>query len=87
MKPKKSDLSYFADGLLTRFLANTTAGEDAWRVIAEGTHGTGVILTAHLESTLHQLRAAGYSVRKGKREKTSEKEADDLLAALTDEAK
>lgn len=75
----QADLNYHTDGLFTMFYANTPAGADAWNAIAAQTEGTGQILTSHLQDTLRQLRAAGYSVRKQSAEKV---DADALLAEL-----
>lgn len=61
-----TDLEYTTSGMFTAFIPNTTAGEQAWRAIAEQTEGTGKILTFHLKATLRQLRAAGYTVKKAK---------------------
>lgn len=57
-----ADLSYRHLGLFTSFLANTPAGENAWREIAAKTDGTGKVLSIHAEDTIRQLRGAGYAV-------------------------
>lgn len=77
-----TDLTYFDDGLFTRFMPSTPAGETAWRVIAGQTDGTGKVLTIHAASTCQQLRTAGYSVAKGKRAAPAEGDEDALLSAL-----
>lgn len=81
--PKKqavTDLSYSAiDNMFTAFFANTPAGEQVWKVIAAQSEGTGKVLTAHVESTIRQIRAAGYSVAK---EALPNDDGDELLAAL-----
>ena len=77
---KTPDLEYTTDGLWTRFIPNTKAGEGAWYRIAELTDGSGAILTMHLPDVLRQLRAAGYSVRKAR--VTLSPDTDELLAEL-----
>ena len=58
------DLYYINNGLFTRFVANTTAGECAYNTIAEVNNGTGSVLSTHLKSILSQLKKAGYIVGK-----------------------
>lgn len=60
-----ADLEYFQSGLFTRFVANTPAGEDAWRVMAEK-DGVAAVLSVHAKNVIAQLRRAGYSVAKAK---------------------
>lgn len=72
------DLEYRNDGLFTRFVPNTPAGEDAWRVMAEET-GVAAVLNIHAAAVLAQLRRAGYSVAKAKK---STQSIDDILAEL-----
>lgn len=67
------DLEYINTGMFTRFVPNTPAGEDAWRVI------DGCVLSIYLDNVLRQLRKAGLSVGKAKPCKTS---VDDILAEL-----
>lgn len=75
-----SDLSYANEGgLFTVFYANTAAGVAAWKFIAEQNSGTGKIFTTHLDSTLQQLRKAGYTV---KQQSKSEINDDELLNEL-----
>lgn len=71
------DLTYSSDGLFVTFWPETPAGEDAWRVIAEQTEGTGKVLFLHLSAVLQQLRAAGYCVRKRKPERQDAYSHDD----------
>ena len=52
------DPEYINTGMFTRFVPNTPAGEDAWRVM------DGAVLTIHLNSVLRQIRKAGLSVGK-----------------------
>lgn len=59
----KSDLEYANHGMFTRFYANTTAGEDAWRVMAEK-DGVAAVLTFQAKQVIAQLRKNGYSVSK-----------------------
>jgi hypothetical protein len=62
---QKPDISYrnSADGLFTSFFPNTPEGEKAWNIInaTPGAEG-GKVLAAHAESTITQLRDAGYTV-------------------------
>ena len=78
-----TDLVYIRQGLFTAFIPETKAGEEAFRQIcaAQGDH-TGKILTAHVESTLAQLRKAGYSVKKAKRVTLPTIDDDELLKEL-----
>lgn len=64
---REPDLEYSSDGLFTTFLPNTHAGEQAWRELAAQTEGTGKVFQHHTESTVEQLRKAGYTVAKTKR--------------------
>ena len=79
-----ADLQYFTDGIFTKFVANTKSGEAAYnelhRVLGDGV----ALLTAHLKPTLHQLRKAGYSVKKLPKSKMTIKDIsdDDLLNLL-----
>jgi hypothetical protein len=72
------DLEYINTGMFTRFVPNTSAGEDAWRVMA-ASDGSGAMLSIHLDNVLRQIRKAGLSVGKAKPCKTS---VDDILAKL-----
>jgi ribosomal protein L14 len=58
------DISYrhSSDGLFTSFYPNTPEGEKAWNIInaTPGAEG-GKVLAAHAESTIKQLRDAGYT--------------------------
>lgn len=79
-----ADLIYWRDAPFTRFLPVSTAGEDAWRVIAAQTDGTGAVLTIQEPTTIASLRRAGYSVRKrAAADMAVDMSDDDLLAALT----
>lgn len=59
------DLEYINIGMFTRFVPNTPAGENAWRVMAEY-DGCGAVLTIHLQNVLRQIRKAGLTVSKAK---------------------
>ncbi len=61
------DLSYLDQGLFTTFFANTPAGEEAWRVIAEQNQGAAKVLSIHKKTTITQLKNAGYSIEKAKK--------------------
>ena len=78
-----NDLTYTIEGLFTSFIPTSKEGEDAWRQLATQTQGTGKVLTVHLQSTLSQLRKAGYKVRKSKPSgELTPSEAANLLAEL-----
>ena len=72
------DIEYVNTGLFTRFMPNTPAGEDAWRVMAKD-DGVAAVLAIHAKSVIAQLRSAGYSVAKAKKPTQS---IDDILAEL-----
>ena len=72
------DLSYTTVGMFTRFIPNTPAGEDAWRVMAAD-DGCGAVLTVHLVSVLRQIRKAGLTVGKARPALVND---DELLAEL-----
>ena len=69
------DLEYTICGLFIRFVPNTPAGEDAWRVMA----ASDPVLAIHAKAVLAQLRAAGYSVTKAKPIKIND---DELITEL-----
>lgn len=74
------DQSYrIVDDMFTAFYPNTTAGQEAWKVIAAQCDGTGKVLHSHVESTIHQLREAGYTVGKTAPPDVSD---DELIDAL-----
>jgi hypothetical protein len=76
----RSDLSYrVVDSMFTAFYANTPSGEEAWKVIAAQNEGTGKVLSVHVESTIQQLRDAGYTVDAASATDVSD---DELMAAL-----
>lgn len=75
-----ADLTYFKAGMFSGFVANTPAGEDAWRELAKQSQGTAKFLTHHMAGIIRQLRAAGYSVAKVKPIKAGE--IDALISAL-----
>jgi hypothetical protein len=78
-----ADLTYFKSGMFSGFVANTPAGEGAWRELAKQSEGTAKFLTPHMAGIIRQLRAAGYSVANAKPIKAGE--IDELLSALGEE--
>jgi hypothetical protein len=75
------DISYRAiDDMFTAFYPNTPSGEEAWKVIASQNEGAGKVLTSHLESTIRQLRDAGYTVAEVVALNVSDNELMDALA-------
>lgn len=83
---RKPDISYrnSADGLFTSFYPNTPEGEKAWNIInaTPGAEG-GKVLAAHAESTIKQLRDAGYTVAEDASAPVSAEEEAALLAELS----
>lgn len=77
---KNSDLEYINTGLFTRFIPNTPAGENAWRVMHEANGET--VLSIHAANVIGQLRRAGYSVAKAKKAPAWTAADDQLLAEL-----
>lgn len=61
-----TDLEYINSGMFTRFMPNTPAGEEAWRVM-HADNGNDVVLAIHAKDVIGQLRKAGYSVAKAKK--------------------
>ena len=78
----KIDLTWTSDGIFTSFLANSNEGLEAYKEIVRVT-GANKVLDVHRESTLRQLKDAGYRVRKSTaKPKPFNKEDADLLAEL-----
>ena len=59
----KIDLTWISDGLFTTFLVNSNEGLDAYKQIVS-TCGVPKVLDVHRDSTIKQLKKAGYGVRK-----------------------
>lgn len=78
----KADLEYRTEGMFTSFISNTKEGEHIWKEIAARNEGVGKISTFNLDSTLRQIRAAGYVVRKAKKVVLSDEAGDALLAEV-----
>lgn len=76
------DLQYIDKGLFTSFIPVSSAGENAWRELAEQTDGTGTVFTFQAKAYITQLRAVGYKVSKAKPAKITAAEIDELLAEL-----
>lgn len=74
----QADIEYKDHGMFTRFYANTTAGEYAWREMAKE-DGVAAVLTPHAKPVIAQLRRAGYSVAKAKK---NEQSIEDILTEL-----
>lgn len=81
------DISYRAvDDMFTQFYPDSTAGEVAFASIAEHSDGTGKVSNQHVESTIAQLVAAGYTVTEASApEPMTGTEEDDLLKALNEQ--
>ena len=72
------DIEYINSGMFTRFLPNTPAGEEAWRIM-HADNGNDVVLAIHAKNVISQLRQAGYSVAKAKKPTQT---IDDILKEL-----
>ena len=78
-----NDLEYIDHGLFTSFIPVSKAGELAFNQIAAYTEGTGKVLSIHKQSTIQQLRQAGYKVWKAKKQgKVTAEQAEDMLREL-----
>ncbi len=75
----KPDLTFTNDGVFVTFYAETKAGEDAWRVMAEQMGGVARIMAPQFASVKAQLKAAGYVIRKATKPAQS---IDDILDEL-----
>lgn len=77
------DITWRECGLFVRFMAETPAGEEAWRTMAAKGDGTAAFLKAHRAAIVSQLTLAGYTVAKAKPFKPMKPgELDALLAEL-----
>lgn len=74
------DLTYTQCRMFTRFIAQSTAGEDAWREMASKMNGVASVLNFQAKAVISQLRAAGYKVSKAK--PVTKKEMNDIYAEL-----
>jgi hypothetical protein len=72
------DMEYINTGIFTRFVPNTKAGEEAWKVM-HADNGNDVVLAIHAKSVIGQLRKAGYTVEKAKKPTQT---IDDILKEL-----
>ena len=63
MNTMKTDLTWIADGFYTTFLVNSEFGRLAYNEIVKCC-GAPKVLNQHRDSTIHQLKQAGYIVRK-----------------------
>ena len=78
-----SDLEYIDHGLFTAFIPVSKAGEVVFNQMAEYTEGTGKVLSIHKQSTILQLRQAGYKVSKAKKTgKVTAEQADEMIREL-----
>lgn len=73
-----TDLEYTHDVMFTRFYPNTEAGKGAWRSMAQQ-DGVAAVLTMHAKSVISQLKKAGYTVSKAKKQTQT---IDDILKEL-----
>ena len=78
-----NDLEYIDQGMFTSFIPVSKAGEVAFNQMAEYTDGTGKVLSIHKQSTILQLRQAGYKVGKAKQQgNVTAEQAEDMLREL-----
>lgn len=78
-----NDVECIDQGLFTAFLPVSKAGEVAFNQMAAYTEGTGKVLSLHKQSTIQQLRQAGYKVGKAKQQgKVTAEQAEDMLREL-----
>lgn len=78
-----NDIEYIDHGMFTSFLPTSKAGEVAFNQMAEYTDGTGKVLSIHKQSTIQQLRQAGYKVGKAKKEgNVTAEQADEMLREM-----
>lgn len=77
-----ADLTYSPAGMFVAFYPETPRGEEAWTELARHSDGTGKFMPGQVAGVVSQLRAAGYTVEKGKRAKPMTD--DELDAALAD---
>ena len=69
--------------MFTPFIPVSKAGEVAFNQMAEYTDGTGRVLSIHKQSTILQLRQAGYNVEKAKKPgKVTAEQADEMIREL-----
>lgn len=77
------DLTYIQDKMFTRFMPESTAGEDAWCEMASKMNGVAAVFNFEATKVISQLRKAGYKVGKAKPEPIpSNEEIDELLTLL-----
>lgn len=82
MTTKIADLTYIDGGMFATFIPHSKNGENAWREIASKNDGVAKIFSAHLKSTLAQLRAMGYVVVRERQDNSQEKLDDELFKEL-----
>lgn len=62
-----NDLTYTQDGMFTRFIPETAAGESVWNTMAEQMGGVAAVLNFEANKVIQQIRSAGYKVEKAKK--------------------
>lgn len=77
------DLTYKVDGLFATFYVNSNDGLSPYKTIVE-TKGSGTINISQLDSTLYQLKKAGYKTRRVPNKKKGPETFTDSDAALLD---
>ena len=79
----KIDLTWTSDSLFTTFLVNSEAGREAYKQIID-VCGAPKVLNQHRDSTIYQLKQAGYGVRKSTAKVSKVKDFTDSDLALLD---
>ena len=77
----KIDLIWISDGLFTTFLVNSESGLEAYNQIID-VCGAPKVLNQHRDSTIYQLKQAGYGVRKSTAKTSKVKDFTDSELAL-----
>ncbi len=78
-----ADFSYTHDGYWHRLLPNNAQAENVWREIAGHFEG-GVIPLSAWPGVYAQIRAAGYTIRKGTAPALSRVSDEDLMRELSE---
>ena len=77
------DLTYKINGLFATFYVNSNDGLSPYKTIVE-TMGSGTVDISQLDSTLYQLKQAGYKTRRVPNKKKGPETFTDSDAALLD---
>ena len=80
----ESDLYYIQDGYYITLVSNTPEGDYIYNEIASAFNGVAKFPVSMKESILHQIKQAGYSIRKARTSETklTPELASSMLAEL-----